>query len=356
MKSESNFIKFFKFTKLFIWRLFDEGLVKEAANLTFISIVAIIPMLSFALLILPNILDVDKSVYIAKILNNFIPETAERVRDLIMTALDKKVSLNIYSFIFVGVGSFSMFNILNKTFDRILGVEHTHKLDIFAKVTKFVGSIFFGFIIMILIFTIVSATLVRDIPLVSSFARIISYFIPIILQFTILIILYLFMPSIRIRKGDLLKGTLITTLAWYIAKFGFDFYVGSSNKFSDNLGLLNTIPIAVFWLYLNWLIILCGILMIAMFRQLSNGSSMEIPKVEKLHRLQLDVKILLDDKEYKEIRSNLQKNQIANILGIIKSAISFERDYGIDYKDKEDDHEGKVSDSDNDDIGNGEDK
>ncbi|MFA7056011.1 MAG: YihY/virulence factor BrkB family protein [Candidatus Cloacimonadales bacterium] len=343
MKRPNKFVVFLKTLKLFILKILDEGLVKDAANLTFISIVAIIPMLSFALLILPNILDIDKGVYIGKILNNFIPETADKVRDLIMIALSKKVSLNLYSFIFVGVGSFSMFNILNKTFDRILGVEHTHKLDIFTKITKFIGSIFFGFIIMILIFTIVSTTVVRDIPIISKFATIISYFIPIILQFTILIILYLFLPSIRLSKNDLLKGTLITTLAWYIAKFGFDIYVGRSNKFSDTLGVLNTIPIAVFWLYLNWLIILCGILIIAMFRKSSYGESIELRNNQEYHQLQLDVRILLDGKEYKEIKSNLKQSQIGSILDVVKSAISYEsetleEDYGEDDVDYDDEY------------------
>lgn len=324
MGFKKNFTTFFKTIKAFIWNILNEGLIKDAANLTFISIVAIIPMLSFALLILPNILEVDKSVYIAQILDNFIPETADKVRDLITIALSKKISLNIYSFIFVGVGSFSMFNILNKTFDRILGVQHTHKLDFFTKITKFVGSIMFGFIIMILIFTIVSTTMVQDIPIVSTFAKIISYFIPLILQFTILIILYLFLPSIKLSRADVLKGTLITSLAWYMAKFAFDIYVGRSNKFSDNLGMLNSIPIAVFWLYMNWLIILCGILIIAMFRKASYGESLETGSNGRYHQLRLDVRILLDGKEFKEIKSNLTQSQIGSIIDVVKSAIGNE--------------------------------
>ena len=112
-KTFNTSVKCFKTCRLFVLKVFAEGLMKEAANLTFISIVAIIPMLSFALLVLPNILDVDKGLYISKILDNFIPETAAKVKEIIELALNKKVSLNIYSFLFVGVGSFTMFNILN---------------------------------------------------------------------------------------------------------------------------------------------------------------------------------------------------------------------------------------------------
>ncbi len=314
--------KSFKTSKIFVLKIFELGLMKEAANLTFISMVAIIPMLSFAFLILPNILNVDKSVYIARILDNFIPETAAKVKELIELALNKKVSLNIYSFIFVGFGSFSMFNILNKTFDKILDIHQTHQIDIFAKLTKFIGSIFFGFLLMILIFTLVSASVIQEIPVISTFARIVSYFIPIILQFTLLTILYLFMPSIRISKNDLIKGTLITTLAWYIAKFGFDIYVRNSINFNSDFGLLATIPITVLWLYLNWLLILFGILIISMFRKSSSGEGFDINQAQRFHKLQLDIRVLLDSKEYSNLKYNLKENQFDSILDVIKSSIN----------------------------------
>ena len=315
-------VKCFKTCRLFVLKVFAEGLMKEAANLTFISIVAIIPMLSFALLVLPNILDVDKGLYISKILDNFIPETAAKVKEIIELALNKKVSLNIYSFLFVGVGSFTMFNILNKTFDRILDIHQTHKIDIFAKLTKFIGSIFFGFVIMMLIFTLVSASVIQDIPVISTFAKILSYFIPLIIQFTLLIVLYLFMPSIRISKQDLLKGTLIITLAWYIAKFGFDIYVRNSLKFNSDFGVLTTIPVTVLWLYLNWLLILCGILIISMFRKSSAGENMEVKPNQKFHQLQLDIRVLIDSKEYSNLRYKLKENQFESILDVIKSTIN----------------------------------
>jgi membrane protein len=310
--------------------------MKEAANLTFISMVAIIPMLSFAFLILPNILNVDKSVYIARILDNFIPETAAKVKELIELALNKKVSLNIYSFIFVGFSSFSMFNILNKTFDKILDIHQSHQIDIFAKLTKFIGSIFFGFLLMILIFTLVSASVIQEIPVISTFARVVSYFIPIILQFTLLTILYLFMPSIRISKNDLIKGTLITTLAWYIAKFAFDIYVRNSIKFNSDFGPLATIPITVLWLYLNWLLILFGILIISMFRKSSSGESFQLSQNQRFHKLQLDIRVLLDSKEYSNLKYNLKENQFSSILDVINKSINNDKNGEINEEESSD--------------------
>ncbi len=326
----------FKTVKLFILKIFELGLMKEAANLTFISMVAIIPMLSFAFLILPNILNVDKGVYIARILDNFIPETAAKVKELIELALNKKVSLNVYSFIFVGFGSFSMFNILNKTFDRILDIHQTHKIDIFAKLTKFIGSIFFGFLLMLLIFTLVSASVIQEIPVISTFARIISYFIPIILQFTLLTILYLFMPSIRISKNDLIKGTLITTLAWYIAKFAFDIYVRNSINFNSDFGLLATIPITVLWLYLNWLLILCGILIISMYRKSSYGETFEISQSQKFHKLQIDIRVLLDAQEYANLKSDIKENQLNSIFDALKTSINNDKNGDMNEEESSD--------------------
>ncbi|MBI9031453.1 YihY/virulence factor BrkB family protein [bacterium] len=325
MNAKKILLRKYELIKMLLTRIIDDGLLKDAANLTFISIVAIIPMLSFSLLILPNILDVDKSVYITRLLNNFIPETASKVQEMIELALDKKIRLNIFSFIFVGISSFSMFNILNKTFDRILRIHHSHKNDILTKITKFIGSIFFGFIIMILIFTLVSTSIIHNIPVISAIAKLLSYFVPIILQFVLLNILYLFMPSIRISRVNLMKGTLITVLIWYLAKIGFDVYINHSIRFNQDFGVLTAIPITVLWLYLNWFLILCGMLIISLFRESVSGKAVKFSAKKKYRNLQLDIRLLINSKEYSEVKSDLDKSQFNAILDVLKTVVNKEK-------------------------------
>lgn len=136
------------------------------------------------------------------------------------------------------------------------------------------------------------------------------------------------MPSIKIRRYDVFKGTIITTIAWYIAKFGFDIYVLNSSRFDSEYGLLATIPITVLWLYINWLLILSGILIISLFRKNSFGEPIDTNSNRRFHKLQLDVRIILDSKEYSNLKTNLKNKDMNNILGILQDSIKNENNNG----------------------------
>lgn len=315
------FIKSFSLIKIFITSLIREGVLKEAANLTFISIIAFMPIVSFIVLLLPDIFGVDKSEYIGLILKNFIPETAEKLRDVINSALRIKYNLNLYSFIIVGVSSFSMFSIINRAFDKILDIHEELKPDLITHITKFIGSIFFGFLIVILLFTIMSANVFHNFPGATSIVTFLSYIVPIFLQFLIFIILYFFMPSIRISRGSLLKGTVITTSIWYVLKFGFDIYIRRFSAFKTGYGIIATLPISLLWLYVNWIIILSGILIIAILEKNRRGESLELKREPTKHKLQLVLNVLIDDKEYKCYKKDLNKQEIESILDIVRSTV-----------------------------------
>jgi membrane protein len=70
--------------------------------------------------------------------------------------------------------------------------------------------------------------------------------------------LYMFMPNTRVRFLPALAGAVIGGCLWYFTQYGyFSLQVGLAKK-NAIYGTLAAVPFFLFWVYLNWLIVLIG--------------------------------------------------------------------------------------------------
>jgi membrane protein len=80
--------------------------------------------------------------------------------------------------------------------------------------------------------------------------------IPIIIEIIIFMILYYWLPNIKVRWRAAFLAALIATLAWQISNRAFAWYLGSGlDNFSLIYGSLGTIVVLMLWIYINYLII-----------------------------------------------------------------------------------------------------
>jgi membrane protein len=70
---------------------------------------------------------------------------------------------------------------------------------------------------------------------------------------------YLMIPNTRVRMKPALVGAFVAAFAWEIGKWLFTWYVISTVPYAELYGSLAIIPLFLFWLYINWLIILFGL-------------------------------------------------------------------------------------------------
>jgi membrane protein len=83
-----------------------------------------------------------------------------------------------------------------------------------------------------------------------------THSIPIILEMVIFMILYYWLPNVKVRWLAALFAALTATIAWQISNRGFAWYLASGfNNFSLIYGSLGTIVVLMLWIYLNYLII-----------------------------------------------------------------------------------------------------
>jgi membrane protein len=77
-------------------------------------------------------------------------------------------------------------------------------------------------------------------------------------SFLALVFLYKLLPNTLVRWRPALAGAFVAATLWYASKWAFGLYVSRALPYLKLYGALGLIPLFLFWLYLNWLIVLFG--------------------------------------------------------------------------------------------------
>ncbi len=95
-------------------------------------------------------------------------------------------------------------------------------------------------------------------------------------SFLALALLYKLLPNTLVRWRPALSGAIIAAALWDASKWGFGLYVSRALPYLKLYGAIGLIPLFLFWLYLNWLIVLFG-LEVAFTLQAMRGRLFETP-------------------------------------------------------------------------------
>lgn len=79
------------------------------------------------------------------------------------------------------------------------------------------------------------------------------------LSFVLMFCLYVFLPNARVRVGSALLGAMVAAVLWTAVKIGFGYYVKEYIPYQAVYGIMGLIPLAVFWIYIVWWIVLLGL-------------------------------------------------------------------------------------------------
>jgi len=78
-------------------------------------------------------------------------------------------------------------------------------------------------------------------------------------SFVALSLAYKLVPNTLVRWRPALVGALVAAALGHVSKWGFGLYVSRALPYLKLYGALGLIPLFLFWLYLNWLIVLFGL-------------------------------------------------------------------------------------------------
>ena len=90
---------------------------------------------------------------------------------------------------------------------------------------------------------------------------IISHLLSVLASWVLLFLLYALMPNTHVSVRAAGAGSLVSSLLWEAAKFGFQIYVAKALPYSALYGSIGLIPLFLFWIYVTWLIVLFGLIL-----------------------------------------------------------------------------------------------
>lgn len=311
LRRKAIFGKAFNFMKLWIGRVISERVPRSSGSLAYVTILGFIPFITFIVMLAPDLPFLNlKDKIAAVVAENFIPGSADAVMGMINEMIARRMGLNIMVFIILLISSYVLFENIRGTFDRLLSTQVIERKDLLSQFVKFFGTIVFGFLILVLLFSSSSLPIISRLLKLRIFTWL-MYIVPFILQFLAIFFLYMLMPSIKIRRKSLIKGAFWTTVIWVLVKSGFDFYIYNLTSFQAVYGVIAALPIFLFWIYVNWIIILSGIVLISV---IDKGVMEELIQKQPQKIVRITLEMYTDDKLNQRLENYINKKDIKDFV------------------------------------------
>ncbi|MCK4910138.1 MAG: YihY/virulence factor BrkB family protein [Thermodesulfovibrionales bacterium] len=240
----------------------DNGAVYAAA-LSYFFILDIVPLCLFSVGALGYVLGADQEIlaFIMDRLFSVFPE----VTGTITAELERLVqhrTIAITSLVLYAILSLQLYVGVHKS---LAAVFKTHK-----KIT-FVEMLLKPLLLVTLVVSLLflSFMLTTMIPLLNKYENpyfqtgqvvsvLLRYVLPLmIVQFTVLIV-YVLVPSVKVRVDDAFWGGFFTAIMLEAAKHVFTWYVGTVSKLGTMYGSLAVFVTFLLWMYYSWTIFLVG--------------------------------------------------------------------------------------------------
>ncbi len=313
-RRKAIFINSFNFMKMWIGRVIKEQVPRTAGSLAYVTILGFIPFITFLVMLAPDLPFLNLKEKIADVVAaNFIPGSADAVMGMINEMIARRMGLNIMVFVILLISSYMLFENIRNTFDRILSTHVPEQKDILSRFVKFFGTIVFGLLILVLLFSSSSLPIISRLLKLRIFTWL-MYVIPFILQFLAIYFLYMLMPSIKVKRKSLIRGAFWTTVIWVVVKSGFDFYIYNLTSYQAVYGVLAALPIFLFWIYINWIIILAGIVLVSV---LDKEVREEVIYKQPQRVVRVTLEMYSDSKLNKRLEDFINKKNIKDFVDLI---------------------------------------
>lgn len=250
----------------FFW---DDGF-SRAAGLAYTTLFALVPItaISFSMFyyfemdrsqvlgaifeqLLPSANSAEISTLKGEILSN-LEQFAENVKELAK-------GLNVISILILAITSIALLNSIESALNVVWRV--TSSRSILAKVTSFWAVLTLGplFISISLYWTARFAAFTKtESEQYSALQTFFDHSLSVLAMTIALSGLYYLLPSVRVRFRDALFGGFVAACLFEAVKLTFAYYVGLSATYSTLYGVLATVPLFLFWLYVAWVVVLFG--------------------------------------------------------------------------------------------------
>ncbi len=297
-------LKMFSFIKIFGKKFVKDRVFNQSASLSFITLLGFVPFLIFLFFLIPELPFITEKTLETFLISIFVPDSAQQIGDYIARLTTRKISFNLFSFLLLIFTSYSLFRIINDTFDTILGATSQKNKNFFGDIIKFFGMCFGGVLLLLILLSSSSVPILLKFIKIPFLQGILTYLSPFLIMFVIFTLGFFFIPTVKIRNTSIFIGAGTSALIWIVFKYAFDWYINNLTNIELVFGVVSSLPIYLLWIYANWVIILSGVILVAILDGRIEFDCQTSPHSEKI-RIIIEKEIDQDtDKRISELISN----------------------------------------------------
>lgn len=258
---------------LVIYNLLSGSTTLVAGSLTYNTLLALVPtiLVFFSIFsVLPHFNELRTSIQ--DILFNILsPNSAGTLEEVFDNVIAHTNNLGLPSVLSLFVIAFLLIHRIDQTINQNIWKVKRRRTYV-SSFTTYWTVISFGPMLLGGIFFakgyLVSIYSLRE-DLLSSTVIFVLGYIQIFILWFMLFFTYTFMPLVKVRWHTGLLGSLIATIVLVLCKNIFVYYITTFPSYYVIYGAIAAFPITVFWLYIVWVVILCGAQLTRIFDQSS---------------------------------------------------------------------------------------
>lgn len=244
------------------WRRFrEERCLQIASSLTFTALLATVPIITVALTIIsafPVFHEFTRNIE-RFVVTNMLPQSAGTIATYAQQFADNAAKLTAFGIAFLFVTAMIVLSTIDRAFNQIWRVPRprtTVQRAFIYWALLTVGPILVGASLSLTSWVVsLSLGLVRDVPFAGL---LLLKMIPILLTGLAFSFVYIALPNRRVLVRDALSGGFLAALAFEGMKHGFAFYITQFPTHKMVYGAFASVPIFLLWIYLSWVVVLCG--------------------------------------------------------------------------------------------------
>jgi len=242
-------------------RFADDGCRESAAALTYMSLFAVVPLMTMMYSVfsmIPAFQGLGEQVQ-QLIFSNFVPQSGAEIQDYLSEFSQQARTLSAAGAIILVITSYLMLTNIEHTFNKIWGTAGARRgLSSFLLYWGILslGPLLLGIGLMMRTYLVSFQLLVDEVDVLGITALIFEY-LPVLFTWAAFTLLFLAVPNCSVSGRYATIGGLITTLLFELAKLAFGALIAHSS-YTTVYGAFAIVPVFLIWIYLMWLIVLGG--------------------------------------------------------------------------------------------------
>ena len=260
------------FIVLVMARFHEDRCGDVAQALSYTTLLSIVPLttVTFAILSAFPVFQVWMNTIQAFIYSHFVPASGDVVQKYLLQFANKSTQLTVVGLVFLIVTALMLMATIERSFNLIWRAPHHRKLmyrflTYWAILT--LGPILVGASLSLTSYFMSLRLFSESAPILGGFKHFMLSGLPFFLEILAFMLLYIVVPNVYVKPRHAFAGSLFAAILFEIAKRSFAFFVLHYSSYRMIYGAIATLPVFLIWIYLSWMVILLGAVVVAVMPQ-----------------------------------------------------------------------------------------